>query len=195
MRRQTTSTVDGGYAVLPLWLLDRVKDRTALAVYGVLDRHARKDTRRCWPGLDLIGRSIGVRSRATVRAAIGLLVDAGAVEIETRRRSDGGHASNVYLVHRRSPAARSEVPATDPEVDATASAAMTIRDATGASTWSWDGLLLVVELLRDTHGIAHAETLRYLRSVASTGRRIDDYTAMAPEVADAVKRGRSRRGN
>lgn len=89
------------FAAVPLWVLDRLDGRTgtthALAVYAVLRSYAHAETDEAWPSRATIGARLGV-SPATVKRAVGLLVDVGAVVRVGQDRADrrGSWSSQRY---------------------------------------------------------------------------------------------------
>lgn len=72
------------YARVPIELVGLV-DAHAIALYVVLGRYAHRATGRCWPSNPELAERCEV-SEATIRRALGQLVDVGAVERAGRQR-------------------------------------------------------------------------------------------------------------
>lgn len=53
------------------------------------------DDGECWPGMGTIAKKTGVSVRS-VHRAIGALEQAGLVEVQERRRSNGSYTSHLY---------------------------------------------------------------------------------------------------
>lgn len=107
-RSHTVRTDTGPFAIVPLWLLDAINAHkpggmgSALAVYVALHRWADYDTGECWPSHKRIGDAAGI-SASTVKAALRLLRDIGAVSWVSTTTDDGDPGPNLYTVRHARP--------------------------------------------------------------------------------------------
>lgn len=91
-------TVQEPFAVIPEALLyDPKVDDGMVRVYGVLRRHG-SDPSNCYPSHRRIAGLTG-KSKRSIPAIIGRLVDAGWVSVMHRRDEAGDPTSNAYTVH------------------------------------------------------------------------------------------------
>lgn len=85
------------WALIPEWVLYAEISANAVRMYGILARHADKDTRQCHPTRATLAQHLRT-SRATVDRALDELVGIGAVTVKQRKSSKGDWTSNVYVV-------------------------------------------------------------------------------------------------
>lgn len=97
------------YAIVPVWISEH--GAHAILVYFALGTFARYDEGTCWPSQASIAERAGISERS-VRSALKVLCDAGAVVREERERSNGSRTTDLYRLRLDRPAesARQDVP-------------------------------------------------------------------------------------
>lgn len=94
----------GPFSIVPNWLIEVVSP-TAVVVYIKLSSYADNETLKCWPSHKEIAEGTGM-SVSTVQRAIKELQENAALEVNTRRRSDGSYTSSEYVLLRIDPQSR-----------------------------------------------------------------------------------------
>jgi DNA-binding transcriptional ArsR family regulator len=95
-RGDTFRSQIGPYAMVPIWVLKATKEATAVHLYAVLSRYANRE-RRAWPKHERLADDLGVSERS-LRRALKVLRDVGAIVSRPRRRPDGVVDGTEYLL-------------------------------------------------------------------------------------------------
>jgi hypothetical protein len=91
----TGSTNSGRFAIVPARAVeDRRLGDAAYRLLGTLGTYSNRDG-WCWPGADLLARRLGI-TRQAVQRSIRQLAELGYIEVERKRRADGGYDRNHY---------------------------------------------------------------------------------------------------
>lgn len=83
------------FAIIPDYLIEA--SPAALRVYFYLALRADHKTGQCWPSQATIGNALEISDR-TVRRALQILVDMGAIEVDRRFNAAGDQTSNMYTL-------------------------------------------------------------------------------------------------
>lgn len=128
MARDSFRSQLGPFAMVPVWVLEATRDATAVHLYAVLSRYANRE-RRAWPKHDRLARDLNVSDRS-IRRALKILRDVGAVTTSPRRSADGTVDGTEYLLVSITANQRPPVAGSSPPVVAE-SASSTSLPATG----------------------------------------------------------------
>lgn len=91
------------FAIIPEWLLYSEVSHVSIRIYGVLRRHADKETDLAFPGHAKIAK-LSHCSKASVKRALGELETAGAIRIRQRYNpATERYSTNEYLIRTRKP--------------------------------------------------------------------------------------------
>lgn len=113
---EPTEVTRARFAMVPMWVYDRVTGRIAMRVYLLLAGRYANAARECWPTQQRLAEELDV-SVDTIARAVTELAAAAAIQITRTRRRDGQWGRNRYHLPMDPPEDHPDHPANLPDGD------------------------------------------------------------------------------